>query len=249
MGLAVPFLFSSRIRVCSLSTTVDLLVPHLSRLSPRVILDPMERVSDTVTSVFPIAIKDKRPVACASAGGAIVWSDIFGLGWRFGISYDPSEWFAKVRMYLDHNHSHTEQDQATVTIFLGDTPDKSATKFLERVTTIADFGHGQPARLGSWSLQDLTSHPYVSITLTTKTRIPQLSADPLSSATLALRQSMVSGDFVDTKFYAFSAKSAEAAAGKPRVVYANNTGIGLVLPKATGTDDPPLILQLELRSL
>lgn len=206
----------------------------------------MEKISDTVTTVFHIAIKDKRPAICSSQDGAIVWSDTFGLGWRFGISCNPLEWFAKVRMYLDHNHSHTEQDQATVIVSLRDTADKDAKGVKERVTTIIDFGHGQPAHLGSWSPPDLALHPYVSFTLTTKARLPQLVTGPLSSTSLALRQSMESGDFVDTKFYVFSAKRPGTTAGKPRVVFANNDSIG-VLPKSTlGMDDVLHCTYLEL---
>lgn len=197
----------------------------------------MEKISDTITSVFHIAIKGNRPAVCSSGDGAIVWSDTFGLGWRFGMSYDSHEWFAKVRLYLDHNHSHTEQDQATVTVFLKNSTDKDAKGLRERVTTIIDFGHGQPALLGSWPPTDLALHPYVSLTLTSKARLPQLVTDPLSSTSLALRQSMESGDFVDTKFYVFSAKGPGTTAGKPRVVYANNNSIGLVLPKSTLSTD------------
>ncbi|KAH0827937.1 hypothetical protein J3R83DRAFT_3574 [Lanmaoa asiatica] len=208
----------------------------------------MEKISDTVTSVFHIASKDnKRPVVCSSEDGAIVWSDAFGLGWRFGISYNPHEWFAKVRLYLDHNHSHTEQDRATVTVCLRDSTDKDAKGLKERVTAIIDFGHGQPALLGSWSPSDLALYPYVSLTLTSKTRLPQLVTDPLSSTSLALRQSMESGDFVDTKFYVFSAKRSGTTAGKPRIVYANNNSIGLVLPKSTLTAKqlaPPFLVNM-----
>lgn len=65
--------------------------------------------------------------------------------------------------------------------------------------------------------------------------------------TLAVLQSMESGDFVDTKFYIFSAKGPGTTAGKPRVVYVNSNTIGLVLPKSTtGTDDVYLALDLEL---
>ena len=199
----------------------------------------MEKISDTITSVFHIAFKDKRPVACSSADSAIVWSGVFGLGWRFGIAYNPNEWFAKVRLYLDHNLTQTEQDHATVNVSLGDTAHHPKAPS-QRVTTITDFGHGQPALLGSWSPSYLALHPYVSLTLTAKARMPQPVTDPLSSTTTALRQSMENGDFVDTKFYVFSAKRPGSTAGKPRAVYANNTGIGLVLPKATsGTDDAP----------
>lgn len=198
----------------------------------------MEKISDTITSVFRIAVKDKRPVL---GDGTIVWSDTFGLGWRFGISYNSLGWFAKVHVHLDHNHSHTEQDQATVTVCLRDTTNKNERGLMERVTTITDFGHGQPAHLGTWAPSDIALYPYVSLTLTTKARLPQPPIYPLPSTSLALRQSMENGDFVDTKFYAFSAKRPGTTAGKPRVVYANNKSIGLVPPKSTlSTDDVPL---------
>jgi len=196
----------------------------------------MERISDTITSVFHIDIRDKRPVLCSKGDGAIVWSETFGLGWRFGISYN-SGLLAKVRLHLDHNHSHTEKDQAVVTVSLRDRPDgKDAETFNERVTTINDFGHGQPALLGSWSPHDLVTHPFVSLTVTTKARIPQTVTDPLESTALAVRQSMVSGDFVDTKFYAFSAKRPGSTAGKPRVVYASSDSISMALPKSGSKD-------------
>lgn len=212
------------------------IVSH-SSTPPTAHLNPMERVSDTVTSVFKIVIKDNHPVACSSNDGAIVWSDIFGLGWRFGIAYNPNEWFAKVRLYLDHNISQTDKDQAIVSVSLKDSTSKDAQALRERVITITDFGHGPPALLGSWPLRDLSSHPYVSVTLITKAWILQPVTDPFSSAALAVRQSMESGDFVDTKFYAFSAKRPAATAGKPRVVYVSSNSIGLVLPKSTsGTE-------------
>lgn len=209
----------------------------------------MEKISDTITSVFHILIKDKCPSVCSSGDGAIVWSETFGLGWRFGISYNPHEWFAKVRLYIDHNHTQPEKDQATATVTLKSTADKDAKGLKERATTITNFGHGQPVLLGSWSPSDLALHPYASLTLTTKARLPQPAAIPLSSTSLALRQSLESGDFVDTRFYVFSAKRPGSTAGKPRVVYGNHHSIGLVLPKATpSTDDlPPSICTSSLQ--
>lgn len=197
----------------------------------------MEKISDTITTVFHIAIKNDRPVVCSSGDGATVWSDTFGLGWRFGIAFNPNGWFAKVRLYLDHNQTQTEQDQAIVTVFLRDSADKDAKGLKERASTITDFGHGQPFLLGSWSPSDIALHPYVSLTLTTKTRLPQLSANPLPSASLALGRSLESGDFVDTKFYVFSTKGSGTSARKPRVVYANSDSIGLVLPRSTSSTD------------
>jgi len=194
----------------------------------------MEKISDTITSVFRIAIKDNRPAGvCSSSDSGTHWSDTFGLGWRFGIAYNPNEWFAKVRLYLDHNETQTEQDQAIVTVSLKDSTSKDAKGVKERVTTITEFGHGQPALLGSWSPSDFALHPYVSVTLTTKAHLPRLASNPLSSTSLALRQSLESGDFVDTKFHVFSAKRPGSRAGKPRVVYGNNKSTGLVLPKST----------------
>ncbi|KAF8556329.1 hypothetical protein OG21DRAFT_1483105 [Imleria badia] len=197
----------------------------------------MEKISDTITSVFLIAIKDNRPAACLSGDGAsgrvTAWSDTFGLGWRFGISFNPQGWFAKVHLFLDHNHTQTEQDQAVATVCLRDAAGEDAKGLKERVTTITDFGHGQPALLGSWFPSEVALHPYVSLTLTTKARLPQPVALPLASTSLALRQSLESGDFVDTKFYVFSAKRPGSTAGKPRVVYGNHHSIGLVLPMAT----------------
>ena len=208
----------------------------------------MEKISDTITSVFHIAIKDNRPVVCSSSDGGTIWSDTFGLGWRFGIAYNPTEWFAKVHLYLDHNQTQTEQDQAIVTVSLRDSPDKGTKALKGRVITITEFGHGQPALLGSWPPSDFAWHPYVWFTLTTKARLPQLVSSPLSSTSLALHQSLESGDFVDTKFYAFSAKRRGSTVGKLRVVYGNNKSIGLVLPKSTSSSstDIPLMLQFEL---
>jgi len=197
----------------------------------------MDKISDTITTVFHIAIKNDRPVVCSSGDGATVWSDIFGLGWRFGIAFNPNGWFAKVRLYLDHNQTQTEQDQATVTVVLIDSADKNAKGLKERVSTITDFGHGQPTLLGSWTPSDIALHPYVSLTLTTKARLPQLSTNPLPSASLSLRQSLESGDFVDTKFYVFSAKGSGTTATKPRVVYANGNSIGLALPRSTSSTE------------
>jgi len=193
----------------------------------------MEKVSDTTSSVFRIVIKDNRPAVFSSYDRTTIWSDTFGLGWRFGIAYNPSGWFSKVRLYLDHNQTQTEQDQAIVTVSLRDSTAEDAKGVMERVTTITEFGHGQPACLGSWSPSDFASHPYVSFTLITKARLPQLVSNPLSSTSLALRRSLGGGDFVDTKFYVFSAKRPGSKAGKPRVVYGNNKSIGLVLPKPT----------------
>ncbi|KAF8556331.1 hypothetical protein OG21DRAFT_1495569 [Imleria badia] len=204
----------------------------------------MEKTSDTITSLFLIAIKDDRPAVCLSGDGAIVWSETFGLGWRFGISYNPQGWHAKVRLYLDHSHSQREKDQAVatvctrdVTVCLRDSADKDAKGLKERVITIqiTDFGRGQPALLGSWSPSDLALLPYVSLTLATKAMLLQPVTLPLSSTLLAMRQSLESGDFVDTKFYVFSAKRPGSTVGKPRVVYGNHhsIGIGLVLPNPT----------------
>ena len=207
----------------------------------------MEKISDTITTVFHIDIKDNRPAICSSGDGRTIWSDTFGLGWRFGIAYNQKEWFAMVRLYLDHNQSQTERDGATVTVSLRDSTNKDAKARGERVTTITEFGHGEPALLGSWSPYDFTLYPYVSFTVTTKARPPKLISSPLSSTSLALRHSLASGDFVDTKFYVFSVKRPGSTAGKPRVVYGNDKSIGLVVPKSTlGKDGVPLLLHLEL---
>ncbi|KAN0091212.1 hypothetical protein V8E55_004778 [Tylopilus felleus] len=192
----------------------------------------MEKISDTITSVFHIAMKDYGPVICPS-DGATVWSETFGLGWRFGISYNSRMWFPKVHLYLDHNHTQTQQDQATVTVYLGDTADKDAKGLKERVTTISDFGHGEPTLLGSWSSSVLALYPYVSVTLTTNTRLPDPATYPLPPTSLAMCQSLEDGEFIDTKFYVFSAKRPGFLASKPRAVYANSTSIGVVLPKPT----------------
>ena len=201
----------------------------------------MEKFSDTTTTVFRIPIKENRPAVFSSYDRTTIWSDTFGLGWRFGIAYNPSGQSPKVRLYIDHNQTQTEQDQATVTVSLRDSTDKGAKELGERVTTITDFGHGQPALLGSWSPSDLALHPYVSFTVTTKARLPKLVSNPLSSTSLSLRRSLGSGDFVDTKFYVFSAKRpGSTGVGKPRVVYCNDKSVGLLLPKSTsGTGDVP----------
>ena len=196
----------------------------------------MEKISDTITIVFHIAIKDGRPAVFSSySDRTTIWSDTFGLGWRFGISHNPGGWFSKVRLYLDHNQTLAEQDQAIVTISLRDSTDKDAKRLKEVVTTITEFGHGQHAPLGAWSPYDFALHPYVSFTLTTKGRLPQLVSNPLSSTSLALRKSLESGDFVDTKFHVFSAKRPGSKAGKPRAVYGNDKSTGLVLPKSTSS--------------
>ena len=207
----------------------------------------MEKISDTTNTVFRIAIKDNRPAVFSSYDRTTIWSDTFGLGWRFGIAYNPNGWFSKVRLYLDHNQTQTEQDQAIVTVSLRDSTAEDAKGLMERVTTITEFGHGQPALLGSWSPSDFALHPYVLFTVTTKARLPQLVSNPLSSTSLALRRSLNSGDFVDAKFYVFSAKRPGSKAGKPRVVYGNVKSIGLLLPKSTlGADDVSLTLHFEL---
>ena len=195
----------------------------------------MEKVSDTITSVFHIAIKDRHPVVCSSGEGATVWSEIFGLGWRFGIAHSPEAWFA-VRLYLDHTQTQTGQDTALVTISLKENPDENAKELQERETMTIDFD-GQPALLGSWSPSDFASYPYVSLTLTTKARLPQPIPSLLPSTSLALCKSLESGDFIDAKFYVFSAKRPGSTAGKPRVVYANVNSIGIALPKATPGKD------------
>ncbi|KAF8842976.1 hypothetical protein BDN67DRAFT_925011 [Paxillus ammoniavirescens] len=192
----------------------------------------MERISDTVTSTFHITIKDGHPAACSPGDPTIVYSDTFGLGWRLGISYDKHEWFAKVRLYLDHNHSHTEKDEAHVTICLKDSQDKDKEGHKERVIIISNFGHGQPALLGSWSPAHLAAYPYVFLTVVTKARAQQVVADPLAGTALALWQSMKGGDLVDTKFYVFSAKRPGTLAARPRVVYAHRPSLRLILPKS-----------------
>ncbi|KIK98659.1 hypothetical protein PAXRUDRAFT_823633 [Paxillus rubicundulus Ve08.2h10] len=193
----------------------------------------MKRISDTVTSTFRITIKDGHPAACSPGDPTTVYSDTFGLGWRLGISYNKNEWFAKVRLYLDHNHSHTEKDEAQVTISLKDSEDNVAEAFKERVTTISDFGHGQPALLASWDPAHIAAHPYVTLTVATKARASRVLADPSTGTALALRQSMAGGDLVDTKFYVFSTKRSGTLAARPRIVYAHSPSLRLILPKST----------------
>ncbi|KAH7888625.1 hypothetical protein F5I97DRAFT_1925144 [Phlebopus sp. FC_14] len=192
----------------------------------------MERLSDTVTSVFRIDIKDHRPSICSPKDPTIVYGDTFGLGWRIGISYDASEWFPRVRLYLDHNHTQSERDEATVTLCLKTNADKDIVGLHQRITKIPNFGHGRRTHLGSWSLPDITAHPYISLTVTTKTKVPNSVADPLHGMTLATRQSMSTGDFVDTKFYVFSVKRPGPQAACPRIVFANSSSLRLLLPQS-----------------
>ncbi|KIJ08931.1 hypothetical protein PAXINDRAFT_102404 [Paxillus involutus ATCC 200175] len=193
----------------------------------------MERISDTVISTFHITIKDGHPTACSPGDPTVVYSDTFGLGWRLGISYNKDEWFAKVRLYLDHNHSHTEKDEACVTTCLKDSEDKDKKGLGERAITISNFGHGQPALLDSFAPAYLAAYPYVTLTVVTKARAPRVVTDPLAGTALALRQSMEGGDLVDTKFYVFSAKRQGTSVARPRVVYAHSPSLRLMLPKST----------------
>ncbi|KAF9227284.1 hypothetical protein BS17DRAFT_764561 [Gyrodon lividus] len=183
-------------------------------------------------------MKDGRPAACSPEDPTVVYSDTFGLGWRFGISYDSQEWFAPVRSYLDHNHSHTEKDEASITICLKDSDNNDAQQFKERKTTISNFGHGQPALLGTWAPAHLIAHPYVSLTVVTQAKFPRVVADPLDGTALALRQSMEGGDVVDTKFYAFSTKRPGVSAATPRVVYGNSSSLRLTPPEPTSGGKP-----------
>ncbi|KAG1816009.1 uncharacterized protein BJ212DRAFT_1587729 [Suillus subaureus] len=188
----------------------------------------MQRVSDSVTSIFRLETKDERLATCLQGGSTIVYSEKFGLGWRFGLQYTKGGWaFAKVKVYLDHTHCSSATDAATVTVCLKDSDGSGSPaevpSFDSRTVSVADFGHGPPALLGSFSPSTIVAHPYMWFTVTTKANFAPVIADPLINTASALRLSMNSGEFVDTKYYVMSKRKTWRSSGETRFVYANNT--------------------------
>ncbi|KAG2074537.1 hypothetical protein BDR04DRAFT_1048223 [Suillus decipiens] len=185
----------------------------------------MQRVPDAVTSIFHLDTKDKILAACLKGNSAgIVYSEQFGLGWRFGLQYAKRAWiFARVNVYLDHTHCIPETDTAAVTVCLKDGSAAEGPSFDKRTVSIASFGYGPPALLGSFSPSRIIAHPYLGLTVTAKVKIVQAIADPLSGTASALRQSMNDGTFIDTKYYAISKHSGNAGSpAKTRALYANH---------------------------
>ncbi|KAG1753011.1 hypothetical protein EDB19DRAFT_1671073 [Suillus lakei] len=184
----------------------------------------MQRIPDAVTSIFHLDTKDERLAACLKGDSTeIVYSEKFGMGWCFGLQYARRGWvFARVKVYLDHTHCISETDTATVTVCLKDGSASEGPSFNSRTISIADFGHGPPALLGSFSPSRIIAHPYICITVTAKVDIVQAIADPLTGTASALRQSMNDGAFVDTKYYVMSRPRNGRSPAKTRVLYANN---------------------------
>ncbi|KAG1751620.1 uncharacterized protein EDB91DRAFT_1243871 [Suillus paluster] len=94
--------------------------------------------------------------------------------------------------------------------------------FKNRTVSIADFGHGPPALLGSFSQSSIASHPFLWFTVTTKVAFAQAIADPLADTASALRQSMHDGAFIHTKYYAVSKRKTWRNPGEIHFVYAND---------------------------
>ncbi|KAG2368380.1 hypothetical protein BDR07DRAFT_1478151 [Suillus spraguei] len=185
----------------------------------------MQRVPDAVTSIFHLDTEDKILAACLKGDSTgIVYSEQFGLGWRFGLQYTKRAWiFTRVKVYLDHIHCISETDTAAVTVCLKDGPASEGPSFDRRTVSIADFGHGSPALLGSFSPSRIIAHPYLGLTVTAKVKIVQAIADPLPGTASALRQSMNDGTFIDTKYYAITKHSGNGRSpAKTRVLYANH---------------------------
>ncbi|KAG2345719.1 hypothetical protein BDR05DRAFT_960637 [Suillus weaverae] len=187
----------------------------------------MQRVSDSITSIFQLETKDERLATCLQGGSTIVYSEKFGLGWRFGLQYTQGGWaFAKVKVYLDHTHCSSATDAATVTVCLKDGSTSEVPSFDSRTVSIAEFGHGPPTLLGSFSPSTIVAHPYIWFTVTTKANYAPVIADPLTNTASALRQSMNDGEFADTKYYAISKRKTWRSSGETRSVYASNAVLG-----------------------
>ncbi|KAG1874360.1 hypothetical protein F4604DRAFT_740569 [Suillus subluteus] len=183
----------------------------------------MQRVSDSVTSIFQLETGDGRLATCLQGGSTIVYSDKFGLGWRFGLQYAKGGWApARVKVYLDHTQCSSATDAATVTVCLKDGSASEVPSFSSKTISIADFGHGPPALLGSFSPSTIIAHPYMWFTVTTKANFAPVIADPLINTASALRQSMNSGEFANTKYHAVSKRRTWRSSGETRFVYANN---------------------------
>ncbi|KAG0706051.1 hypothetical protein DFH29DRAFT_903280 [Suillus ampliporus] len=181
----------------------------------------MQKASDSVTSVFQLETKAGHLAACLQSS-TIVYSEKFGLGWRFGLQWVKNGWaVAKAQVYLDHTHCSIE-DTAEVTVCLKNGSASGDLSFANRTVSITDFGHGPPALLHSFSLSKVIQHPYISFTVTTKAKFAQTIADPLTNTASALQRSMSDGTFVDTKYYAASKRGAWGSPGKTRFVYAND---------------------------
>lgn len=197
----------------------------------------MQKVSDSVTSIFQLETKEERLAKCLQGGSTIVYSEKFGLGWRFGLQYAKEGWaFAKVKVYLDHTHCSSATDAATVTVCLKDGSASEVPSLDSRTVSIADFGHGPPTLLGSFKQSTIVAHPYMWLTVTTKANFAPVIADPLMNTASALRQSMNDGGFADTKYYVMSKRRTWESSGETRFVYANNavldhiTGAVQILP-------------------
>ncbi|KAG2150420.1 hypothetical protein DEU56DRAFT_27552 [Suillus clintonianus] len=195
----------------------------------------MQRLTDSVTSTFQLETKDERLAACLQGGSTIVYSEKFGLGWRFGLQYAKEGWsFARVNVYFDHSHCSSAIGAATtVTVCLKAGPGSEVPPFESKTATITDFGHGPPALLGSFWPSVIVARPYMSFTVTTKVDFAPVVADPLTNTASALRQSMDDGEFADTKYYVTSKRRTSwKSPGKTRFVYANdavlNHGVGIV---------------------
>ncbi|KAG1744914.1 uncharacterized protein EDB91DRAFT_1121601 [Suillus paluster] len=183
----------------------------------------MQKVSDSVTTIFQLETKAQRLAACLEGGTTIVYSDKFGLGWRFGLQYAKEGWsFAKVKVFFDHTHCSSPTDAATVTVYLKDGSASEAPSFDRKTVSIADFGHGPPVLLGSFSPSTIIAHPYMWFTVTTRANFVQAIADPLANTASALKQSMNNGAFVDTKYYVLSKHRTLSSPGETRFIYANS---------------------------
>ncbi|KAG2368377.1 hypothetical protein BDR07DRAFT_67799 [Suillus spraguei] len=200
----------------------------------------MQRVSDSVTTIFHLETEDRRLATCLQGGSTTVYSEKFGLGWRFGLEYAKGGWTsARVNVYLDHTHCSSATDTATVTVCLKDGSGSEVPPFDSRTISIADFGHGPAALIASFWPSAIVAHPYMGFTVTTKAKFAPVIADPLTNTASVLRQSMNSGEFADTKYYVMSKRRTWRYSGETRFIYASDAildhgaGVAPVLPSST----------------
>ncbi|KAG2106235.1 uncharacterized protein F5147DRAFT_775046 [Suillus discolor] len=201
----------------------------------------MQKVSDSVTSIFKLETKEESLAKCLQGDSTIVYSKKFGLGWRFGLQYSKKGWsFAKVKVYLDYTHClPSATDAATVTVCLKDGSTPEVPSFDSSSVSIADVDHRSLSLIGSFWPSVIAAHPYMWFTVAMKaTFAPEVIASALINTASALRQSMNNGEFTDTKYYAMSKRRTGRFLGETRAVYANSAildhgaGVAPVLPSS-----------------
>lgn len=172
------------------------------------------RSTNSVTSTFKVNLQDLHPIG--TKGIKIGHSTRCGLGWRFAILNDPNT--TKINAVFDPHIVGTNLGLLVVTVILH-AEDSSDSTCKNREQRLFNSTKHNMATIAVWSLLKFNCNSYLTFKVYCVGVDPDLPSPKLQSDTRsALRHSVQSGIFVDTKSLVFSRRLLPG-----RVGHANST--------------------------